>query len=349
MLKIVRSRFASSAREAFCSEITRLVGEGKRAYLIVPEQQTVMAEALMARILPPGAVLNFEVTNFTRFTNTAFRALGGICGEYLTSAKKSLLMWGVLTELSPVLSMTNGKTNIGSGLVTRALSAIGELSSLGIKPAELSDIETRLDQTESRLKAKLRDLTLVYSLYKDKLSEKYSDMTEDIGNLAKKLRETPAYLNNTDIYIEGFTSFTEPQYALISAMISICPTTISLAIKKAAKDNFEYTELVNTERRLIGIADKSGIEKKLTKPDAHDQSFEPVLTEITDLLWRTEGSIDNDSVQKLLNRSDILRIFEAVTPFDECDFVATDIKLRVMNGANFSDFAVIARSIDSYA
>ena len=349
MLILHEGGFTSVAHNELIKNIKQSINNGKRVFLIVPEQQTVTAEGEISDIMPPSVALSLEVTNFTRFTNTAFRALGGICGEYLTSAKKSLLMWGVLTELSPVLSMTNGKTNIGSGLVTRALSAIGELSSLGIKPAELSDIETRLDQTEGRLKAKLRDLTLVYSLYKDKLSEKYSDMTEDIGNLAKKLRETPAYLNNTDIYIEGFTSFTEPQYALISAMISICPTTISLAIKKAAKDNFEYTELVNTERRLIGIADKSGIEKKLTKPDAHDQSFEPALTEITDLLWRTEGSIDNDSVQKLLNRSDILRIFEAVTPFDECDFVATDIKLRVMNGANFSDFAVIARSIDSYA
>ena len=349
MLILHEGGFTSIAHNELIRNIKQSITNGKRVFLIVPEQQTVTAEGEMCDIMPASAALNLEVTNFTRFTNTAFRALGGICGEYLTSAKKSLLMWGVLTELSPVLSMTNGKSNIGSGLVTRALSAIGELGSLGIKPSDLYDIESRLDSTDGRLKTKIRDLSLIYALYKDKLSEKYSDMTEDIGNLAKKLREFPYYLDNTDIYIEGFTSFTKPQYELISAMISICPTSISLAIKKAAKESFEYTELTNTERRLIGIADKAGIEKKLTKPDAHNQRFEPVLSEIADLLWRTDGSIDNDSIQKLTNNQEILRIFEAVTPFDECDFVATDIKLRVLGGANFSDFAVIARSIDSYA
>ena len=349
MLILHEGGFTSVAHNELIKNIKQSISNGKRVFLIVPEQQTVTAEAEMCDIMPASAALSFEVTNFTRFTNTAFRALGGICGEYLTSAKKSLLMWGVLTELSPVLSMTNGRSGIGAGLVTRALSAIGELGCLGIKPAELAAIELKLDATEGRLKTKLRDLSLIYSMYKDKLSQKYSDMTEDIGNLSKKLKESPDYLDNTDVYIEGFTSFTEPQYALISAMISICPTTVSLAIKKAAKDSFEYTELVNTERRLISIADKSGAEKKLAKPDTHNQKFAPVLAEIAELLWRTDGVIDNDSVQILSNNTDTLRIFEAITPFDECDFVATDIKLRVLNGASFSDFAVIARNIDSYA
>ena len=81
MLKIVRSRYLSSARESFINEISRLVESGRAAQLIVPEQQTVMAEALMAKILPPSSVLSFEVTNFTRLANTTFRALGGLSGE----------------------------------------------------------------------------------------------------------------------------------------------------------------------------------------------------------------------------------------------------------------------------
>lgn len=348
MLILHEGGFTSIAHEELIKSIKRSINGGKKVFLIVPEQQTVTAEGEMCDILEPSAALNFEVTNFTRFTNTAFRALGGISGEYVTSAKRALIMWGTLTELSPALSMTRGRGNVNSGLVTRALGAINELGSLGIKPHDLAAIEEKLGEGDARLKSKLRDLSMIYALYKDKLSEKFSDMTEDIGNLAKKLRENPAYLADTEFYIEGFTSFTEPQYELISAIMSLCPTTVSLAIKKSAKDSFEYTELVNTERRLIGIADRSKIDKKLLKPDAYNLKFEPVISEISDLLWRTDGKIDNDSIQKIVNNSEIIRIFEANTPFDECDFVAADIKRRVMQGESFSSFAVIARSLDSY-
>lgn len=348
MLILHEGGFTSIAHDELMNNVKRSIANGKRVFLIVPEQQTVTAEAETCDILEPSCALSFEVTNFTRFTNTAFRALGGISGEYVTSAKKALIMWGTLTELSPALAMTRGKNGITSGLVTRALGAINELSSLGIKPLQLAAIEARLDSTDARLKSKLADLSLIYSLYKDKLSEKFSDMTEDIGNLAKKLRQAPSYLDNTEFYIEGFTSFTEPQYELLSAIMAVCPTTVSLAIKKAAKDGFEYTEPRSTERRLIGIADGLGIDKKLTKPDAHHPEFEPVLSEISDLLWRTDGKIDNDSVQKIVNNPNIIRIFEANTPFDECDFIASDIKRRVMEGESFSSFGVIARSLDSY-
>ena len=92
MLKIVRSGLSSSIRGGFSAEISKKLERGKRIFLIVPEQQTVMAEAFMAGSLPPKATLLFEVTNFTRLAHTTFRALGGLSGEYCDSAKKSLIM-----------------------------------------------------------------------------------------------------------------------------------------------------------------------------------------------------------------------------------------------------------------
>ena len=132
MLTLYEGGFTSVTQDDIIKSITRAVGSGKRVFLFVPEQQTLTAEAQMCDLLPPSAALSFEVTNFTRFTNTAFRTLGGVSGEYITSAKKALVMWGVLTELSPMLTITHGAKSIGSGTVTRALEAVNELASLGI-------------------------------------------------------------------------------------------------------------------------------------------------------------------------------------------------------------------------
>ena len=106
MLTLYEGGFTSLVHDEIMKKIARSVNAGKRVFLFVPEQQTLSAEAEACDILPPSAALTFEVTNFTRFTNTAFRALGGISGEYITSAKKALVMWGVLTELSPLLRIS---------------------------------------------------------------------------------------------------------------------------------------------------------------------------------------------------------------------------------------------------
>ena len=349
MLTLYEGGFTSVAHSEIIKNIKHSVKAGKRVFLFVPEQQTLTAEAEMCDLLPPEAVLSFEVTNFTRFTNTAFRTLGGIGGEYITSAKKSLVMWGVLTELSPLLSMTKGAKNIGSGTVAKALGAVNELSMLGIRADELSESENLAKDEDARLRSKLADLSLIYSLYKSKLQESYSDVTEDILGLAEKLNKDASYLDNTVVFIEGFTSFTEPQYALIKAMIKATDVHISLTFKKAAKESFEYTEVVKTEERLIRIARERSADIRLLTPDAKDQNYNPVLSEICDLIWRNEGVIDNESLQIIDNNPEIIRIFEAATPFEECDFIASDIKRRVIAGARFSDFAVIARGVEAYS
>ena len=348
MLILYEGGFTSVAHDEIVKNITRTIDAGKKAFLFVPEQQTLTAESEMCELLPPKAALSFEVTNFTRFTNTAFRTLGGISGEYITSAKKALVMWGVLTELSPMLAMTRGAKNIGSGTVTRALEAVNELASYGIRPDELRASELLADKEDSRLKSKLSDLSLIYSLYKSKLSERYADLTEDLSGLAEKLTNDGSYVDGAVIFIEGFTSFTEPQYALIKAMMKNTDVSIGLTIKKGAKDSFEYSELRECEKRLIRLAKDVDCDVKLFSPDAKSQKFEPVLSEICELLWRTEGSVDNDSLQILDKKPETLRIFEAATPFDECDFIAADIKRRVMEGASYRDFAIISRSLESY-
>ncbi len=348
MMILAEGGFTSVLHNEITSRIKKAIDCGRQVILIVPEQQTLSCEAEMADILPARASELLDVTNFSRFTNTAFRTLGGIHGEYIDPACRSLLMWSVLTELSPFLNLTRGATNISTGLVEKAMRAVSEMDTLGISPEGLRSAEEELSEADRRLCAKVKDLSLIYSLYKTKLREKYSDMTEDILGLAKELGENPEYLFDKEIYIEGFTSFTEPQYKLIGSMMRATELTVSLVIPKAERESFEYSELRDTEKRLISLADRLGVTKKLTRPDARDESYDETLGEICKLLWRQEGKLDNEYLQILDNSPEKLSIFEANTPFDECDFIAADIKRRVMGGERYSDLAIVVRSLASY-
>ncbi len=345
MLKILEGGFSSAAHIKITELIRERVDAKERAFLIVPEQQTVTAEKEMTDLLPPCAPRYFEVTNFTRFTNTAFRALGGVAGEYSSKGKNALIMWRTLTELAPFLSVTAHDREINSGLVEKMLSAVKEMQSFGIRPEELGDASIREElRCEERLSRKVSDLSRVATLYKKLLSEKYSDAEDDLYALIKKLGESKEFTAGCSFFIEGFTSFTEPQLLLIAKLMEGADVTVHLCITKARADSFEFTEIKGTKERLLMLADKSYSRKQIIKIEEKDLGKPSALAEAEKLLWHTHGKLtDADGI------SEALRIFEASDPYDECDAVASDIKRRVMAGANYRDFAIIARGIDEYA
>ena len=109
---------------------------GREAFLIVPEQQTYLAERRYTKILPPSAQLCFEVLNFTRLANKIFRQYGGLSYNYIDAGMKSLLMWHNLRELAPLLGEYGEPSQDPAGagrLAPLMLSAAGELR-YGDKP-----------------------------------------------------------------------------------------------------------------------------------------------------------------------------------------------------------------------
>ena len=136
MLRIIRGGFYGAGRARLKSMISDLVERGERTYLIVPEQQTVMAEAEMTRELSDSAPMYFEATNFTRLANTTFRTLGGVSGEYCTKTKKAL----PITEPNCICANTLGRAiNIKDGPAPKVAGLPPEKANTAgmiIKPAK---------------------------------------------------------------------------------------------------------------------------------------------------------------------------------------------------------------------
>ncbi len=346
MLRIVRSGFSSIGKEDAKNEIKALVQAGKPALMIVPEQQTVQSELELAAALPPSAPLYFEVTNFTRLANSTFRSLGGIMGEYCDKGKKALLMWRTLTELSHTLDLTRGRREISAGIVESALRAVGEMQSLSITPELLmTALENESIKVNKRLYSKISDLARIFLLYKKLLGERYNDSGDDCEIMSAKLIENPEFLSGHSIFIDGFTSFTEPQYKLIGILARRTELTVILATSKYTEDFFEQSELRETEERLIGVARKNSADIKLIDKGGSFSDTKDSISLLISRIWRKSDIFDNITLQN----AEEIRVFEASTPFEECSFVASDIKRRVMGGCSFKDFAVIARSEDAYS
>ena len=162
--------------------------------------------------------------------------------------------------------------------------------------------------------------------------------------MVKKLSEHPDFLTDTRIFIEGFTSFTEPQYRLLGILSKRCEITIALTLPADNSTGFEYTEINQCKERLIRVARQNESPVKLESIDRPRRNYNEDLARICGLLWSKNTIYESISLQN----KDSLRIFEAFTPFDECDYICSDIKRRIMDGARYSDFAVICRNTEKY-
>ncbi|MBQ8720442.1 MAG: PD-(D/E)XK nuclease family protein [Clostridia bacterium] len=341
MIKIITGGFASDLDARINGAVLRVANAGARGFLIVPEQQTVTAERWVSKNLPHDAPLYFEATNFTRLADTAFRALGGLGTERLTSGKQALVMWRTLTELSGHTAYAaSSKRCVGAASVKRQIAAVKEMRSLAISPEELAAAaQSERILGEGKLKSKLSDLSLIMTLYKSLLGERYTDSSDELSLLERKLAENPYYLSGYEIFFKDFTSFTEEQYRIISRLAERCNLTVSLLLPKSERDFFEYTETKNTRERLVRIGAKA--DTAVTFEEASADLPTPI-SEAARLLWRSEGEMSDVDI------GEAIRIFEARNPYEELSFVASDISRRVREGASYSDFAVVMRSTEGY-
>ncbi len=347
MLTLIEGGFFGGGSDYIKSEIQRRAEGKARAYLIVPEQQTVLAEAEYTDLLPGDYPLYFEVTNFTRLCDTVARSLGGLAKESADSLRRALIIFRVLSELRPALR-TFGAKETTPGTVTKTIAALRKLSALSLGEDALNEAKERLSEEHGgeRLTDKLYDLIAIKELYDKLLDESYSGAEDSLIRTARLIRECPECppFKACEIYIDGFTSFTEPQYMMISTLMSICDVTVNLTLPKAAKEAFEYTELRLAHDRLIREAGRAGHKVRLKHSETILDGSRLIRYEICNNIWRSGAKIDNDCLQY----SDSVQIYEAENPYEECDFIAADIKRQVMEGASYSDFAVIARDIKRY-
>lgn len=345
MLTLRQTGFADDRMTPVWESIRRYIGEGQRVYLLVPEQETVQAEKEATLRLPPDAPILFEVTNFTRLANTVFRAVGGISGRYSDKAAKALLMWQALSEAAPLLSSPSGK-EITAGEVERALSAMGEMKSLGIDAAVLSEAaETDDVRVSERLRGKLRDLSLILTLFTKLHNCTFSDAADDVSALADTLRKHPEILADAVFFLDGFTSFTEPQCRVLLSLLGRTDITVNLLLPRGAEDAFEYTETRRTAEKLLRLADLAGTPKKRERSCENNRIRDVGMYEISRILWRQNAITDNNYLQ---NTPNFLRIYEGDTVFDAAEFAANLIAKKVAEGCRYSDFAIVMRHADTY-
>ena len=213
MLKLIFGAPGTGKTTEILACIERDLAEGTPSFLVVPEQNTVSVEAMAARRLPANAPLLFEVTNFTRLADTVFRRVGGIATRYADGEAATILTRDALANVLPLLS----NPRLDAGRVARTLATVREFKASGITPELLDTAATAIDDNEM-LEKKLADMSLIMATLEATLAAHKTALPSDGLSALAEVLATAKPLAGARFYIDGFTSFTAVQRAIIAGL-----------------------------------------------------------------------------------------------------------------------------------
>ncbi len=321
----------------------RLRENFKDSFLIVPEQMTVTAERQVLMSLPSEAQLDFEALNFTRLCNRIFRTYGGLSYHYINPTVRSLFMWRTLRELAPMLEeySASGKE---LALTSVMLNATGELNSSGITPIILENAAEKLSSVS--LRAKLRDIALISATYNNLVSENYDDKSDDLIKLSELLKKH-RFFAGRKVYIDAFTSFTYPEYAVIEQIFKQADdVTVTLACESPNSRLISCESICDTAKKLLSIAEALGKKTDKIYLTENFRAKNAELRLISSELWRPSKSEKSDDIPE--SERGNIKIYSCKDPYDEADAVVSVIRRELDRGLRYRDIAVIARDISKY-
>lgn len=340
-MRIVIGRAESGKTSLILSELAAKAqaGEG-RQILLVPELFSHAYERRLAEATRNHGGRTAEVLTFSRLAGRVFAEAGGLADVALTPAGRLLTLTEAARRVDAGLGVYRGLSG-KPALVKEILSILDECKTCRVLPEDTFRAAAALREDDPALADKLADLSQLYTMYDSLCETTLPDPREALTRMAEALPAC-AFLDGTDIYIDGFGSFTPQEVAVIDAFLQKgLPLTAAVTLDPAQTDIFlSGGKTVSLLRRMAArhgvLAETIDLGAcKVEKP--HDLA----VLEREGLLPCTESApSDGESV----------RIFYAASPFEECEHAAAYIRRKVAEtGARWRDFAVISRDGDSYA
>ncbi len=175
-------------------------------------------------------MIRAQVYSFTRLAWRVLQETGGFNRYHLSSTGISMLIRKIIEDQKDKLTLFKRAAD-KNGFIQQMEQQLTEFKRYCIQPEELVDQANELaNQNQKSLQDKLHDLELIYQHFEESLQDKYID-SEDYFRLLAEKAESSAFLKDTEVYIDGFYSFTPIEYMVLQQLMKHCKrVTISLTL-----------------------------------------------------------------------------------------------------------------------
>ena len=346
MLEFIFGPPKSGKTTEIINRIKTCVKEGKRTYLLVPEQQVHVSETMLAAIMPEAWTC-FEVISFSRLCEMIFTRYGGITKKSVDDNVKHLLMWYSANSISDFLCEYKQDKN-DSAFSDMMLSAITELSTSGLDPESLEKLIEESD--DEQFKKKFSDIALIYSKFKSDVAEKLGKnimLKDDLQKLALRKLSDNKFFEGACVFVDSFTDFTGIEEKMLLEIIkSADSTTISINLPARGYSQPHAHSVRDTLKKLTAFAKNNYIEAVDTVIESNGANINSKLAKIEKHLWDFSYRAGEDDSKGIDDSS--INMATCKNAYEEAEYVAIKILQEKNAGVKFSEMAVIMRNAESY-
>lgn len=344
MLNFVLGRNGSGKTEYLRNNAAEKLLKGENECIfIVPEQFSFESERSMLIKVGASKMLRLEIFSFTRLSHILNEKYGEMKNPPITDGVCSVLMSMTLDGLKDKLEFYKNFSG-KPALIAQLITFSDELKKCGVQPSELS--QTAKDTDNLILKTKLKELSLITSLYGAQISSNYSD-SRDMLTIAADLIAENNYFFGKTVYIDAFSGFTVQERKIIAQImkqadnvyVSLCTDCL-----KKSESGFSLFDNVTGElQKLISCAAEMNV--KVSKPVILSA---PAGKKSKDL-EHLEKFVFSRSQKKFDGESKNIILCAAGNKTEEADFVACKIK-KLLRTKKFRcrEIAVIERTQNNY-
>ena len=342
-LQIVYGRSGTGKTTYIFKQISSSINNGKKKYIITPEQFSFTAEKELLNNLQSVATVNAEVLTFNRMAHRVAGEVGGTIKPVLSDSGKFMLIYNILDNQKKNLKFL-GKSDSN---VEVALRQLTELKKHGVS---LENLEKLIEQTSENkyLTAKLNDIYLIYNEYEEKIKNNYIDENDSLTVLAEQLDFTNMF-DGAEIYIDEFVGFTKQEYMIIEKLMKVASKiTITVCTDEIENASVPDTDIFYSNKQtlnsILKIAKNNSIE---ILPNVNLKEYKRFKTKELEHLEKNIFQIPYHVFQ---NQCDNIKVFLTNNQYSEIEYVAECITKLVRDEKyKYNDISIITKNIDTYS
>lgn len=308
--------------------------EAPRRILLVPELITHDTERRLCSVAGNTVSRFAEVLSFSRLTRR-------ICDWANCGMPVCLDSGGRLAAMAAAARQLHGQLKSYAAMETRPefltglVDAVDEFKRCCISAADLLSASK---STEGAFAQKLEELSLLLDAYEAICAQGKADPRDQLTWGLEQLYACD-FAQNHVFYVDGFPDFTRQNMAILSYLIEKSPNvTISLHCDAPGSRKLAFEKAGETAAQIYRIAKRAGVPIEIKTPQPKNLLFLPVC----DHLFQGTAVL-------IPPCSQVMRLLEIDSVYDECVVAAEQIMELVHHGARYRDISVVCPDLATYA
>ena len=332
MLTILIGRAKTGKSNLLLRRIAEL-GDSSRQILLVPEHASHLAEVDLCRVCGPTVSRHAEVLSFSRLCDRVLAATGGGAEVELDAGGKLLMLQKAVSMVAPELKVYR-RPSRKPAFLQQMMDLMDELRCYEVTPQRLWDAA---EGAETATAEKLRDLSLIFAAYDERLSRSGMGGRDKLTRLCGKLDDS-GYVQGKDIFLDGFTYFNSQERRVLEILLRRANSvTVTLLAEPNSRQEI-FAMALKTLGQLEAMAKDAGKEVEIRRCEGDDPS---ALGHLERHFFGETAAFEGDI--------SAIRLRQAESVYSEVEETAADIlRLVAEEKCRFRDITVSARNMQDY-